>query len=82
MTNIFTCPKCRTQVIAEELGAHSCFKPTEVWVIDGQVWLGDGNQYYQLNLNNGSQQRKNQHNQDLGSVRFTVVPPWLFGLGW
>ena len=45
--NLAKCNLCSVALIAEEMSSHICFAPTQVWVIDGIVYLSDGKRLYQ-----------------------------------
>jgi hypothetical protein len=47
--NILICTKCKAPLIAEEFHSHTCFKIKDFWVIDGEIWIGDGKKYYLYN---------------------------------
>ena len=48
MNNVKKCDSCNLDLISEESKNHECLKVTDHWVIDGQLWIGDGIRYYPL----------------------------------
>jgi len=44
--NISNCDVCGLALISEEIDDHKCRKREDTWIIDGQVWVGDGVNYY------------------------------------
>ena len=44
--NIIECHICGIALIAEEISIHECFKFRDMWIMDEEIWVGNGKKYY------------------------------------
>ena len=79
--NIFRCQNCGFRMLAEEIESHKCMPMIDYRLDNDILWITDGKRWYPLKFNNGSQQRKNQHNHVCGIVPSSGVHSRLFRMG-
>lgn len=81
--DIFRCPTCGLQVIAEEISTHQCKRHVVDYKIEGNIlWLYDGANWYprkllsvsrSMNKNTHFSTPKNDTPEDDRTINFTIL---------